>query len=221
MYATMNPYEPALQNFSATPQQLYSMQSLSYPTFSGPVPVQNSSHMDWNLLLASALTSNPNMFNLNSFHSAAQTNPINYAVAPTRVNLNQSYQQPRNYRPNYVQDSREKSFLQQKQKRQTSYQANQDRKRSSTISNKRQSPDRKPNTEERKTTQQKTSYRASPERKPSPPREPHKPLLVVVDTNVLIEHLEDILNFKYHDFITVIIPLIVIQELDGLKKDEG
>jgi len=49
-----------------------------------------------------------------------------------------------------------------------------------------------------------------------------EPIFVIVDTNALIEHLGDILNLKQHRHITLVIPMIVIQELDHIqKKEEG
>lgn len=49
-----------------------------------------------------------------------------------------------------------------------------------------------------------------------------EPMFVVVDTNALIEHLGDILNLKQHRHLTLVIPMIVIQELDHIqKKEEG
>mmetsp|Transcript_18029 Transcript_18029/g.25198 ORF Transcript_18029/g.25198 Transcript_18029/m.25198 type:complete len:521 (+) Transcript_18029:91-1653(+) len=47
-----------------------------------------------------------------------------------------------------------------------------------------------------------------------------EPLFVVVDTNCLIQHLFDIMNLQYHEHLTIVIPQIVIHELDHLKKSE-
>lgn len=50
---------------------------------------------------------------------------------------------------------------------------------------------------------------------------PNKPLLIVLDTNIIIKHLNDIKFFlstlDTNDNLTFVIPLIVIQELDCLK----
>lgn len=45
-------------------------------------------------------------------------------------------------------------------------------------------------------------------------------LYVVIDTNTLITHMLDVLNLKHQKNLIVVIPQIVIHELDGLKKDE-
>eukprot|EP01114_Cavostelium_apophysatum_P024029 TRINITY_DN9265_c0_g1_i2.p1 TRINITY_DN9265_c0_g1~~TRINITY_DN9265_c0_g1_i2.p1 ORF type:complete len:902 (-),score=261.87 TRINITY_DN9265_c0_g1_i2:176-2881(-) len=50
--------------------------------------------------------------------------------------------------------------------------------------------------------------------------DPSKPLLIVVDTNCFILHLADIMQLKRYEFITVIIPFVVIQELDKLKTQK-
>lgn len=48
----------------------------------------------------------------------------------------------------------------------------------------------------------------------------YKTLFVVVDTNVLLEHLYFILNLRHLESVTVVIPIVAIHELDGLKKSE-
>jgi predicted ribonuclease YlaK len=52
-------------------------------------------------------------------------------------------------------------------------------------------------------------------------RKARDPVFVVIDTNTLIQHLADLLNFKHHEHITIVLPLIVVHELDGLKKEDG
>src|SRR5690606_8951006 len=48
-----------------------------------------------------------------------------------------------------------------------------------------------------------------------------EPLFVVVDTNCLLEHFSELFGLKKSDCVTLIIPMAVIHELDGLKKDNG
>lgn len=56
--------------------------------------------------------------------------------------------------------------------------------------------------------------------KPAPPPQPELQI-IVIDTNCLIEHLSELLRLKKYEYITLLIPLVVIHELDGLKKDTG
>lgn len=46
-------------------------------------------------------------------------------------------------------------------------------------------------------------------------------IFVVVDTNCLIEHLMDIMKLKQHGYIILVIPMVVIQELDNIQKKEA
>jgi hypothetical protein len=46
-------------------------------------------------------------------------------------------------------------------------------------------------------------------------------IFVIADTNCFMLELLQILNLKHHEHVTVVVPFIVIQELDKLKKDEG
>ncbi|PRP79016.1 hypothetical protein PROFUN_13258 [Planoprotostelium fungivorum] len=48
----------------------------------------------------------------------------------------------------------------------------------------------------------------------------YRTLYVVADTNVLLEHLIEILNLRVLESVTVVIPTVVIHELDGLKRSE-
>ncbi len=45
------------------------------------------------------------------------------------------------------------------------------------------------------------------------------PVYAIIDTNALLQHLHQLLNLRAYQHLTLVIPSVVIHELDGLKKD--